>query len=111
MYLCYRQSQEGNPITGIIPLQPSKREPIPEGYTVLEYSPRNYVADINYKAGPAIFLAFRQRSANLEPLRPLPLVLCVYFAMLERTSSSSQNNKCECCCVGMTNGVDGVRLL
>lgn len=77
VYLCYRRSREGNPITGMIPLQPSNNEAVPEGYTVLERSPRNYVADINSKAGPSIFLAFRQRLANLETLRPLPLVLSV----------------------------------
>jgi hypothetical protein len=77
VYLCFRRSREGNPITGIIPLQPSKREPIPEGYTVLERTPRNFVATIN-TAGAPVFLAFRQRLANLEPLRPLPLVLSVH---------------------------------
>lgn len=82
VYLCYRRSREGNPITGIIPLQPSNNEAIPEGYTVLERTPRNYVADLNSKAGPALFLAFRQRLANLEPLRPLPLVLSVYYSNL-----------------------------
>ena len=93
VYLCYRRSREGNPITGIIPLQPSKNEPIPEGYTVLEQTPRNHVADINSKAGPAIFLAFRQRLANLEPLRPLPLVLSVYYAMLERNEKEARAEK------------------
>ena len=93
VYLCYRRSREGNPITGIIPLQPSKNEPIPEGYTVLEQTPRNHVADINSKAGSAIFLAFRQRLANLEPLRPLPLVLSVYYAMLERNEKEARAEK------------------
>lgn len=78
VYLCYRRSREGNPITGLIPLQPSSNESIPEGYTVLERSPRNFIADINSKAGPPVFLAFRQRLANLETLRPLPLVLSVH---------------------------------
>lgn len=80
VYLCFRRSREGNPITGIIPLQPSNHEPIPEGYTVLERTPRNFVADINAKSGSPVFLAFRQRLANLEPLRPLPLVLSVHSA-------------------------------
>ncbi len=80
VYLCYRRSREGNPITGLIPLQPTANEAIPEGYTVLERSPRNYIADINSKAGPPVFLAFRQRLANLETLRPLPLVLSVHVA-------------------------------
>lgn len=85
VYLCYRRSREGNPITGLIPLQPSNNEAIPEGYTVLERSPRNFVADINANAGPSIFLAFRQRLANLETLRPLPLVLSVHYSNLHRT--------------------------
>ena len=78
-YLCFRRSREGNPITGIIPLQPSKREPIPEGYTVMERTPRNHVANITTTRAP-VFLAFRQRLANLEPLRPLPLVISVHNA-------------------------------
>ena len=77
VYLCYRRSREGNPVTGLIPLQPSLRETIPEGYTVIEKTPRDHVADINSNAGSALFLAFRQRLANLEPLRPLPMVLSV----------------------------------
>lgn len=64
----------------MIPLQPSTNEAVPEGYTVIERSPRNFVADINSKAGPAIFVAFRQRLANLETLRPLPLVLSVNYS-------------------------------
>jgi hypothetical protein len=85
VYLCYRRSREGNPITGLIPLQPSNNEAVPEGYTVLERSPRNFVADINANAGPSIFLAFRQRLANLETLRPLPLVLSVHYSNLHKT--------------------------
>eukprot|EP00557_Chaetoceros_sp_GSL56_P011172 CAMPEP_0176485444 /NCGR_PEP_ID=MMETSP0200_2-20121128/5040_1 /TAXON_ID=947934 /ORGANISM="Chaetoceros sp., Strain GSL56" /LENGTH=2385 /DNA_ID=CAMNT_0017882083 /DNA_START=272 /DNA_END=7429 /DNA_ORIENTATION=+ len=84
VYLCYRRSREGNPITGLIPLQPSNNEAVPEGYTVLERSPRNFVADINANAGPSIFLAFRQRLANLETLRPLPLVLSVHYSNIQR---------------------------
>ena len=66
VYLCYRRSREGNPLTAILPLAPSAHESVPEGYTVLERTPRNFVADINHGAGPALFLAFRQRLANLE---------------------------------------------
>jgi len=79
VFICYRRSREGNPITGLIPLEPSSNELVPEGYTVLEKTPRNFSADINSKAGPAIFLAFRQRLANLETLRPLPLILSVHY--------------------------------
>lgn len=86
VYLCYRRSREGNPLTGILPLAPSAQESVPEGYTVLERTPRNFVADINHGAGPALFLAFRQRLANLEPLRPLPLVLAVYYSNLQLDS-------------------------
>lgn len=83
VYLCYRRSREGNPITGLLPLMPSKSQVIPEGYTVLERSPRNHVADINGGgSGGAVFLAFRQRLASLEPLRPLPLLLSVYHDTL-----------------------------
>jgi hypothetical protein len=80
VFLCYRRSREGNPITGIFPLQPLNHETIPEGYTVIERTPRNHVADINTNAGAPVFLAFRQRLASLEPLRPLPLVLSVHSA-------------------------------
>ena len=73
-------------MTGILPLAPSAHESVPEGYTVLERTPRNFVADINHGAGPALFLAFRQRLANLEPLRPLPLVLAVYYSNLQLDS-------------------------
>lgn len=78
VYLCYRRSREGNPLTGLIPLLPSRRDPIPEGYTVLERSPRNHVADLNSGGNFAVFLAFRQRLATLEPLRPLPLLISIY---------------------------------
>lgn len=78
VYLCYRRSREGNPLTGLIPLLPSRRDPIPEGYTVLERSPRNHVADLNPGGTCAVFLAFRQRLATLEPLRPLPLLMSIY---------------------------------
>eukprot|EP00978_Attheya_sp_CCMP212_P029268 scaffold103454_cov58-Attheya_sp.AAC.1 len=93
VYLCYRRSREGNPITGLVPLQPSKSEPIPEGYTVLERTPRNNIADINSKAGPALFLAFRQRLSNLEPLRPLPLVLSVYNSNEASSNKKSKRRK------------------
>jgi len=93
VYLCYRRSREGNPITGLIPLQPSANEAIPEGYTVLERSPRNFVADINLNSGPAVFLAFRQRLANLETLRPLPLVLSVHCAQTMNHKSPTQKNR------------------
>lgn len=76
VFLCFRRSREGNPITGIIPLHPVKRESIPEGYTVLERTPRNFVASIQ-TAASQVFLAYRQRLANLELLRPLPLVMSV----------------------------------
>jgi hypothetical protein len=80
VFLCYRRSREGNPLTGIFPLQPLNSETIPEGYTVMERTPRNHVADINTGAGAPVFLAFRQRLASLETLRPLPLVLSVHSA-------------------------------
>ena len=77
VFLCFRRSREGNPITGILPLHPAKREAIPEGYTVLERTPRNFVAKIQ-TTGSQVFLAYRQRLANLELLRPLPLVMSVH---------------------------------
>lgn len=76
-YLCFRRSREGNPITGILPLLPSRRESIPEGYTVLERTPRNHVACLLSSNDP-FFIAYRQRLANLELLRPLPLAMSVY---------------------------------
>lgn len=93
VYLCYRRSREGNPITGLIPLQPSNQEAVPEGYTVLERSPRNFVADINSKAGPPLFLAFRQRLANLETLRPLPMVLSVHYANMRNLPKTNGEEK------------------
>ncbi len=75
-YLCFRRSREGNPITGILPLFPSRRESVPEGYTVLERTPRNFVASLHVTNVP-FFLAYRQRLANLELLRPAPLVQSV----------------------------------
>ncbi|KAL3922808.1 MAG: hypothetical protein SGILL_002004 [Bacillariaceae sp.] len=76
-YLCFRRSREGNPITGIVPLYPSRREKVPEGYTVLEHSPKNFVASISVSSTP-VFLAYRQRLSNLELLRPVPLVMSVH---------------------------------
>jgi hypothetical protein len=72
-YLCFRRSREGNPLTGVLPLFPSSCESVPEGYTVLERTPRNFVARIGATNVP-IFLAYRQRLANLEILRPSPFV-------------------------------------
>ena len=78
VYLCYRRSREGNPITGIKCLKPTRGDIIPEGYTVLERTPRNFVADMYAKTcDHPTFLAYRQRLENLECLRPLPLVLSV----------------------------------
>lgn len=91
IYLCYRRSREGNPLTGLMPLLPSKFDPIPEGYTVLERSPRNHVADLNSGGNYSVFLAFRQRLASLEPLRPLPLLLSVYHDAI-RTRGSAPSN-------------------
>jgi len=80
VYICYRRSREGNPMTGVTCLRPSKGDLIPEGYTVLERTPRNFVADIAAKSEQPLFLAFRQRLENLECLRPLPLVLSVLYS-------------------------------
>ena len=78
VYLCYRRSREGNPITGIKCLKPTRGDIIPVGYTVLERTPRNFVADMYAKScDHPTFLAYRQRLENLESLRPLPLVLAV----------------------------------
>lgn len=77
VYLCYKRSREGNPITGVTCLRPSKGDLIPEGYTVLERTPRNFVADLAAKIEQPLFLAYRQRLENLECLRPWPLVLSV----------------------------------
>ena len=77
VYLCYRRSREGNPLTGLTCLQPSKGDVIPEGYTVLEKTPRNFLADMTANSDLPLFLAYRQRLENLECLRPLPLVLSV----------------------------------
>lgn len=81
VYLCFRRSREGNPLTGILPMSPDHAEAIPEGYTVLEKTPRNFVANMNRSIGPPIFLAYRQRLANLETLRPLALVVSVHQSL------------------------------
>jgi Sec7 domain/Guanine nucleotide exchange factor in Golgi transport N-terminal len=86
VYLCYRRSREGNPLTGLIPLVPNNLDPIPEGYTVLERSPRNHVADLNGGGSYSIFLAYRQRLASLEPLRPLPMILSIYREAINNTT-------------------------
>ena len=78
VYLCFRRSREGNPLTGIVPLCPGAGDLVPEGYTVVERTPRNFVADLNYGAtNKPVFLAIRQRLANLEALRPLPFVMSI----------------------------------
>ena len=91
VYLCFKKSREGNPITGIIPLQPGRTESIPDGYTVLERTPRSFVADINCGAGSPLFLAFRQRLSNLETLRPQPLLRS---QMIGPTNTSLQGYFC-----------------
>eukprot|EP00980_Cylindrotheca_fusiformis_P029547 scaffold23505_cov119-Cylindrotheca_fusiformis.AAC.6 len=83
VFLCFRRSREGNPITGLLPLLPQKGEHIPQGYTVLEKTPRNFLAGIS-TCSSTVFLAFRQRLSNLEPLRPLPLVI---------SAQNRQNNR------------------
>jgi Guanine nucleotide exchange factor in Golgi transport N-terminal/Sec7 domain len=80
VYLCLRRSREGNPITGLLPLLPSLGESIPVGYTVIEHSPRNITATFAAVTGEAMFLAYRQRLANLETLRPDPLIQTVVKA-------------------------------
>lgn len=71
VHLCFRRSREGNPLTGLVPLSTIHQETVPEGYTVIERTPRNHTA-VLYTSG--CFLAYRQRLANLETLRPFPLV-------------------------------------
>lgn len=78
VYLCIRRSREGNPVTGILPLVPVHGEAIPGGFTVVERTPRNYSANVTAATGEPVFLAIRQRLANLEPLRPEPLVKTLF---------------------------------
>ncbi|KAL7563343.1 hypothetical protein ACA910_014187 [Epithemia clementina (nom. ined.)] len=99
VFLCFRRSREGNPITGIVPLSPADGDFVPEGYTVLERTPRNFVADLNQgSTGKPLFLAIRQRLANLEALRPLPLVLAVKRNVSESDSifRGMQHNPMTC---------------
>lgn len=77
IYICYKRSREGNPMTGVTCLRPAKGNLIPEGYTVVERTPRNFVANMAGKIEQPLLLAYRQRLENLECLRPLPLVLSV----------------------------------
>ena len=92
VYLCYRRSREGNPITGILCLRPTRGDVIPEGYTVVERTPRNFVADMSAKTGDhPMFLAYRQRLENLECLRPLPLVLAVLHSRSDVAGRKEMN--------------------
>ena len=87
VFICFRRSREGNPITGILPLSPGDGDLVPPGYTVVERSPRNFVADLNQGAThKPLFFAIRQRLANLEALRPLPFVLAVKRKVAEDDS-------------------------
>jgi len=84
--VCFRRSREGNPITSITPIFPTLLESIPSGYTVIERSVRNRLANFNSGNGdsangdftsgapPQIFIAFRQRLESLEPFAPSTLV-------------------------------------
>jgi hypothetical protein len=90
VYLCYKRSREGNPVTGILPLLPRSQECVPQGYTVLEQSPRNYVANVNEGAGPPVFLAVRQRLSSLEPARPDPLIKFQLSSMVEMQMQLAQ---------------------
>ena len=87
VYICFRRSREGNPLTGIVQLCPGHGEAVPEGFTVIERTPRNFVADLNQGVTDnPLFLAIRQRLANLEALRPLPLVLAVQRKSMDEDS-------------------------
>lgn len=89
-FLCFRRSREGNPITSLIPLSPSAAaESVPTGFTVLEKSPRNFSASIEEKPGQPVFFGYQQRLANLETLRPLPLLMSV----LVRQSSPKSDKR------------------
>mmetsp|Transcript_39313 Transcript_39313/g.91773 ORF Transcript_39313/g.91773 Transcript_39313/m.91773 type:complete len:2121 (-) Transcript_39313:133-6495(-) len=88
IYLCYKRSRENNPITGIIPVIPSKNEHIPEGYTVIERTPRNFVANLNSSgSGTPLFIAIRQRLSNLETLRPIPILIAQMKSPKHRMSA------------------------
>ena len=82
VFLCYRRSREGNPVTGVACLNPAKGDVVPPGFTVLERTPRNHVANLT-AAPDQLFLAYRQRLENLECLRPLPLLLSAMHAKQE----------------------------
>jgi hypothetical protein len=69
-HIVFKRSREGNPLTDIVLLQPPA--PVPAGYTVVERTPRNHVATVG--SVRALFVGYRQRLANLEPLRPVPLI-------------------------------------
>jgi len=94
IYICFRRSRGGNPITSVSPVVPEAggEQGIPSGYTIVERSVRNRVANLNagnftsatsnanYNPNtvqfnsPPLFLAYRQRLAILEPLAPDTLV-------------------------------------
>lgn len=119
IFLCYRRSREGNPITDIVPLMPRQNEAIPTGYTVIERTPRNHVATLSCATTTKhpltkrttkvsslalteapIFLAYRQRLANLECLRPLPLLLALQQQQQQQQqyteSSYSSSSRLSC---------------
>jgi hypothetical protein len=75
VYLCFRRSREGNPLTGLLPLSVDHQEPVPTGWTVVERTPRGHVARLSSSSDMLCFLAYRQRLCSLEALRPLPLML------------------------------------
>jgi hypothetical protein len=69
-HIVFKRSREGNPLTDIVLLEPPS--PIPAGYTVVERTPRNHVATVG--GVRSLFIGYRQRLANLEALRPVPLI-------------------------------------
>jgi hypothetical protein len=97
IFWCFRLSREGNPLTDVVPLIPHWGDAVPSGYTVIEKSSRGHTASFSFVVSDvtsaglsqtnkrdarsnikvAVFLAYRQRLANLECLRPQPLLMAI----------------------------------
>ena len=69
LLLCLRRSREGNPLTGLLVLQPPTA--VPDGYTVLERTTDHHPAVVPGSNNSSSFLAVRQRLCSLEATAPV----------------------------------------
>lgn len=70
VFLCYKRSYKGNPITDLkfcsanIGMAPEHSE----GYSLLKKSPLNYEIQMKDKDGTSIRFCYKQKLATLQPL-------------------------------------------